>query len=289
MKRNGGNQQIYNFFTKKAKVCVDNHKDAENESYIEYCKEGSCSSSSAARSEIQLKSSELSKDASGSCSSEFASDVGHFVCCPEIDEFTKAKLLEHHWVPPPNYTFPHCVVNKKGKPTKKYAQRSHLDKFHWLVLSHKDQGLYCKYCVIFGQSNYQKNKLNQLGRLVKEPLKSFDDLLGEKGALVKHDNNLYHKAAVERGKQFLVTYHKPALEVINQIDKQRQAQVEENRERLRPIIKTIMLCGRQNIPLRGHRDDGKLYSKEEEPNIVSNEGNCYSSEWRLETKSWKSI
>jgi len=41
------------------------------------------------------------------------------------------------------------VVTKNGKQTKKYAQKSHLDKFHWLVLSHKDQGLYCKYCAIF--------------------------------------------------------------------------------------------------------------------------------------------
>lgn len=89
---------------------------------------------------------------------------------------------------------------------------------------------------------------------------------------MKHDHNLYHKAAVERGKQFLVTYHKPTLEVIHLIDKQRKAQVEENRERLRPIIKTVLLCGRQNIPLRGHIDDGKLYSNEEETNIVGNGG-----------------
>lgn len=206
--------------------------------------------------------------------SEFVSDVGHYVNLPDVDDFTKAKLLENHWIPPSNYVFPHCVVNKKGKPTRKFAQRSHLDKFHWLVLSDKDQGLYCKYCVLFGKSIYQQN--TQLGRLVKEPLKSFDDLLGEKGALTRHDHNQYHKAAVERGKQFLVTFHKPSLEVVNLVNTQRQAQVVENRERLWPIVKTIVLCGRQNIPLRGHRDDGFLNIDVigEGKSIVStNEGN----------------
>ena len=36
------------------------------------------------------------------------------------------------------------------------------------------------------------------------------------------------------------------------------SQAKENRKRLEPIVKTIILCGRQNIALRGHRDDGKL-------------------------------
>ena len=32
----------------------------------------------------------------------------------------------------------------------------------------------------------------------------------------------------------------------------------ENRKRLVPIVKTIILCGTENIALRGHRDDGTL-------------------------------
>lgn len=117
---------------------MDGHEDAETQSNLEQAKEGSSNSISAASLEIQMKSSEVSNDSSSSHSSEFASGIGHFVGCPEIDEITKAKLLEQPWVPPPNYIFPHCVFNKKGKPTKKDAQRSHFDKFHWLVLSHKD-------------------------------------------------------------------------------------------------------------------------------------------------------
>lgn len=222
----------------------------------------------------------------------FASDIGSHVGQKNVDDFTKAKLLEHHWKPPPNYVFPHNVVIKNGKERKKFAQRSHLEKFHWLVLSHKDQGLYCVYCALFASSSeggYQKN--TSLKRLVREPLKKFDDLLGETGALSVHERNQYHRWAVEAGKSFLKTFHNPAFEVVNQVCVQREAQVKENRDRLRPIISTIIFCGRQNISLRGHRDDGALYKCNTDEKIdspVANDGN-FRALLRLRVESGDSI
>lgn len=54
--------------------------------------------------------------------------------------------------------------------------------------------------------------------------------------------------------------------------------MQDNRSRLHPIIETIILCERQNIPLRGHRDDGclldqSLMSTEYNIICVKNEGN----------------
>ncbi|CAH2326704.1 Hypothetical predicted protein [Pelobates cultripes] len=46
--------------------------------------------------------------------------------------------------------------------------------------------------------------------------------------------------------------------------------VKENQERIRPIIESIIFLGRQNIPLRGHRDDGALMD-DSTPDL--NEGN----------------
>lgn len=67
------------------------------------------------------------------------------------------------------------------------------------------------------------------------------------------------------------------MEVINQMNSHRLSLVKENRSRLHPIIKTIILCGRQNIPLRGHRDDGYLLEQNlsltEFGNSISNDGN----------------
>uniref|UniRef100_A0A2S2PHI8 Repressor of the inhibitor of the protein kinase n=1 Tax=Schizaphis graminum TaxID=13262 RepID=A0A2S2PHI8_SCHGA len=44
------------------------------------------------------------------------------------------------------------------------------------------------------------------------------------------------------------------------LDTHRMKVIKENRQRLIPIIESIVFLGRQNIPLRGHRDDGHLFS-----------------------------
>ena len=43
--------------------------------------------------------------------------------------------------------------------------------------------------------------------------------------------------------------------------------VKTNREKLKPIVKTILLCGRQNIALRGHHDDSTRDDKENPGNF----------------------
>ena len=47
--------------------------------------------------------------------------------------------------------------------------------------------------------------------------------------------------------------------------------IKENEKKIIPIIKTVIFCARQNIPMRGHRDDSKHL---EEPH--SNPGNFQS-------------
>ena len=46
-----------------------------------------------------------------------------------------------------------------------------------------------------------------------------------------------------------------------QNDAEKKRQIEDNCQRLVPIIKTVILCGRIGIAYRGHRDDGKLHPK----------------------------
>lgn len=57
---------------------------------------------------------------------------------------------------------------------------------------------------------------------------------------------------------FFRTYHSPEADVASLVNQQRLNEIKENRERLKPIVKTIIFCGRNNLPLRGHRDDGQL-------------------------------
>ncbi|XP_040275821.1 52 kDa repressor of the inhibitor of the protein kinase-like [Bufo bufo] len=109
-----------------------------------------------------------------------------------------------------------------------------------------------------------------LGKLVTEPLTNFKKLKGKEGDLEVHARLVYHQESVTEGKAFLKTYHSPDNEIVNQINSHRLQKVKENQERIRPIIESIKFLSRQNIPLRGHRDDGALMD-DSTPDV--NEGN----------------
>ena len=74
---------------------------------------------------------------------------------------------------------------------------------------------------------------------------------------------LYHIASVAQH-----------TDIQTSLDSARSQQIAENRLRLKPIISTIILCGRQSIALRGHGDDGTLpVPSDDAAGPVTNEGN----------------
>lgn len=58
-------------------------------------------------------------------------------------------------------------------------------------------------------------------KLVTKPPVSFAKLLGKDGALTAHENNKYHKEAVQAGKDFLACVRYLENDVANQICSQR--------------------------------------------------------------------
>lgn len=64
--------------------------------------------------------------------------------------------------------------------------------------------------------------------------------------------------------------------IINVFDSVRAKQVMENRRNIKPIIEAIMLCGRQDLALRGHKDSGQLVVEKSEN---TNEGNFRELLW----------
>jgi hypothetical protein len=135
--------------------------------------------------------------------------------------------------------------------------------------------LFCKYCPFFATGGVGGGqKTVPLQKFVTKPLKNFKDIAGRNGDLETHANNIYHKRAAEQGIAFLRTFNKPNLEVINRLHQQRLKEVEENRNRLRPIVETIIFLGRQNLAFRGHRDDGSIFHNiSDESDVSVNEGN----------------
>jgi hypothetical protein len=136
--------------------------------------------------------------------------------------------------------------------------------------------LFCKYCAFFATAAIAgSHKHVPLEKFVTKPLTVFAKLLGKDGDINMHEKLDYHRHAVEAGKEFLKTYYAPEHDIINRVNTQRLEQVQENRQRLKPIIETLVFLGRQNIALRGHRDDGDLVldSSRGQDESLSNEGN----------------
>ncbi|XP_025194273.1 52 kDa repressor of the inhibitor of the protein kinase-like [Melanaphis sacchari] len=191
-----------------------------------------------------------------------------------IDDHTRYNLLKNHWVAPKSYVYPFSLQNLKGKEIRQHLQQKHLDMYPWIVYSESKNGLYCKYCTLFYSGGHGTGKKNYmtLGLLVNKPLQNFKHLMGNTGDLHSHEITKYHIESVLRAQDLIKTYENPSLEVVSQIDSNHLKQITENRNRLRSIIKSVLLLARQNIPFRGHRDDGPLL-KNNELSPKLNEGN----------------
>lgn len=74
---------------------------------------------------------------------------------------------------------------------------------------------------------------------------------------------------MEDGQNFKLIYENRMSGVISEIDKGRKIQQFENRQKLIPIVRVVLLCGRQGLSLRGHRDQSSLSLKMP----VENDGN----------------
>ena len=69
-----------------------------------------------------------------------------------------------------------------------------------------------------------------------------------------HAEKMYNKTAVVSFEAFQKVMTKIQPSIACQIDLASQQLVDSNRLKLRSIVETVLLCGRQNISFRGHRD-----------------------------------
>lgn len=114
-------------------------------------------------------------------------------------------------------------------------------------------------CVLFAKHS------SDLGQLVSCPLTAFTTASNR---LREHDKKAYHKNALMDAEAFLRVYNRKQATAEQQIMSVHQQQIQKNRNILVSLVETIAFCGRQNIALRGHRNEDKSHacSKEESGN-----------------------
>ncbi|GBN74464.1 hypothetical protein AVEN_235918-1 [Araneus ventricosus] len=172
-----------------------------------------------------------------------------------VDDSKKKQLIEDgFWQPGIEYKF-----SQSSKDDISF-QSNWLNRFKWLVYSEKDEGAYCKFCVVFAPD------LNVQQTFISKPHNKYRTAIEE---YLKHQNSKIHQNTVHGCSHFLNCRNKKLTSVINSVNDQCAKEVSKNRAILASIMKTVIFCARQEIALRGHRDSGILKedSKENEGNF----------------------
>lgn len=181
----------------------------------------------------------------------------------QLNDGDKIKILQGLSAPQKKFEFPSTTFGNKSRK----FQYDWLENYKWLIYSKSEDGAYCKYCFIFSQKEVGHNSGQITGHLVSDPYRNWKKALE---SFQKHQTTQYHRAASIKADNFLAVMAGESQSIDSQVDSVRTRQIQENQEKLAPIIKTVILCGRQGLPLRGHRDHGE-FNVSVEPE--ENEGN----------------
>ncbi|XP_065318726.1 uncharacterized protein LOC135926723 [Gordionus sp. m RMFG-2023] len=187
-------------------------------------------------------------------------DIANFLDKDNISLEERHLLLKKIYIPPLNFQYPQTVcANRKLK-----FQNSYFTRWLWLLYSIRDNGAYCKICVLFGPRYAGKN-LVKLNSLVKTPFNKYKDA-GE--IFDNHQKTNYHKSCELMISSKESIQSGDVIPISSHIDKSRITIAKENRCKIRLIIEAILYCGLQGLALRGHLDSGSLNF-----NNNDNEGN----------------
>jgi hypothetical protein len=181
----------------------------------------------------------------------------------KLSDHEKINIIQNMWVPDNSYIF---KTQQIGSQNRKF-NRFWLTKYKWLAYSKLENSVYCKTCVLFAPSYAGNCSSQALNQLVKTGYNNWKNALER---FEKHSFLNYHKDASLKYDTFIDIMSGKLLSIDKKIDKDSQKQALDNQEKLKPIIKTVILCGRQNLSLRSHRDYG-VFSTKKEP--AENEGN----------------
>ena len=113
----------------------------------------------------------------------------------------------------------------------------------------KKMTILLKLRVVWFQSAIMHNT-SKLQRLFKLPLKTWN--VATSRFRDHSEKSELHKTATTCASLFRSYMEKKSTPIEAMLDEVKKQQIEENRKQLRPIVRAIFLCGRQDIALRGH-------------------------------------
>ena len=196
------------------------------------------------------------KEKKGTVVPEFVdrNDIGlHYQNVLGMSNDAKYDLLCNAWKPAQDYIFPTKV--EAGRVRR--FRYEWLQSFQWLTYSKAADGAFCLYCVLFGHQLDKKGIA--MINLFLEPHKRLTSAFS---FFKKHESGSckIHNNAVAAALQFKKVMENQILPVNRMAQPVIDNTIKENRMKLRSVIDTIVLCGKQNLAYRGRRDDSSNYA-----------------------------
>ena len=134
----------------------------------------------------------------------------------------------------------------------------------WLHYSKFADGAFCRACALFSPSNVGGQ---DLGQFVTSPFKCWTKMTTKAST---HASKEYHRSAMTRMSEFLARYEDPSQSVDTMLDSQAQRVIDSNKQVIESLFRVAILCGKQGLAMRGHRDNKVQWDDEGER---PNEGN----------------
>ena len=133
-----------------------------------------------------------------------------------------------------------------------------LRQYPWLHYSRHVDGAFCRACAFFGP---EKAGGQSPGQFVSKPLSTWAK---KTQAMNSHSASEYHANSLTRMSEFVKRYENPSQTIATQLNTQLQKTIENNTKVIESLLRVVMLCGKQGLALRGHRDDNIVWTNEGE-------------------------
>ena len=156
-----------------------------------------------------------------------------------LSDATKLEILTTNWEIPQGYQFPSRKFGKQDR----HFQTNWLSKWPFLRYSKSKDGIYCSYCFVFRQ--------NDVGNLISTPLYDWKNVSSLIEKHIGSSHNSLHNIAVALAENFIKVATGLEQDILRQVSDVIDGQIMRNQAILESIIKCLILCGKQNIPIRG--------------------------------------
>ena len=143
-----------------------------------------------------------------------------------------------------------------------------------MALSKSQNGVYCLACALMNRSSVKQHFVTGQNRaltFVSEPLSSFKKISGSKdnNKLLNHELSQDHRLSILKLSEFKSTHIKEKKSISDIFTTQSKDEKQKLESALITIFRATLFLAKQNLPLRGHREE----LLREEENNDQNYGN----------------